>query len=75
MSWATRGLGLTGGLARELGMLLPRTVAGLTESTGWVREADIEQNLSGSMRLRPANAPPETVPTTVRARTRMQTRE
>jgi len=35
MSWATRGLGLTGGLARELGMLLPRTVAGLTESTGW----------------------------------------
>jgi pimeloyl-ACP methyl ester carboxylesterase len=35
MSWATRGLGLTKDLARELGMLLPRTVAGLNESTGW----------------------------------------
>ena len=32
MSWATRGLGIT----RELGMVLPRTVAGLNESTGWV---------------------------------------
>jgi pimeloyl-ACP methyl ester carboxylesterase len=36
MSWATRGLGFTGEVARELGMLLPRTVAGLNESTGWV---------------------------------------
>ncbi|MCW2664447.1 MAG: hypothetical protein JWP83_5599 [Mycobacterium sp.] len=36
MSWATRGLGLSRELARELGMLLPRTVAGLNESTGWV---------------------------------------
>src|SRR6516225_12077969 len=36
MSWATRGLGLSKELARELGMLLPRTVAGLNESTGWV---------------------------------------
>ena len=36
MSWATRGLGFTGELARELGMLLPRTLAGLNESTGWV---------------------------------------
>jgi pimeloyl-ACP methyl ester carboxylesterase len=36
MSWATRGLGLTGELARELGMLLPRTLSGLNESTGWV---------------------------------------
>src|SRR5246127_4013093 len=35
MSWATRGLGLSRELARELGMLLPRTVAGLNESTGW----------------------------------------
>jgi pimeloyl-ACP methyl ester carboxylesterase len=36
MSRTTRGLGLTGGLARELGMLVPRTLAGLNESTGWV---------------------------------------
>src|SRR5215510_7148790 len=36
MSWATRGLGLSREAARELGMLLPRTVAGLNESTGWV---------------------------------------
>jgi pimeloyl-ACP methyl ester carboxylesterase len=36
MSRATRGLGFTSGLARELGMLLPRTLAGLDESTGWV---------------------------------------
>src|SRR6516165_10590332 len=36
MSWATRGLGLSKELARELGMLFPRTVAGLNESTGWV---------------------------------------
>jgi Esterase PHB depolymerase len=36
MSWATRGLGFTSGLARELGMLVPRTLAGLNESTGWV---------------------------------------
>jgi pimeloyl-ACP methyl ester carboxylesterase len=35
MSWAMRGLGLSRELARELGMLLPRTVAGLNESTGW----------------------------------------
>ena len=35
MSLATRGLGLTSDLARELGMVLPRTVAGLNESTGW----------------------------------------
>ncbi len=35
MSWATRGLGISKGLARELGMLLPRTVAGLNQSTGW----------------------------------------
>ena len=32
MSWATRGLDIT----RELGMVVPRTVAGLNESTGWV---------------------------------------
>lgn len=32
MSWATRGLDI----GRELGMVLPRTVAGLNESTGWV---------------------------------------
>jgi hypothetical protein len=36
MSWATRGLGLSRELGRELGMVLPRTVAGLNESTGWV---------------------------------------
>ncbi len=36
MSWATRGLGFTAAVARELGMLLPRTLAGLNESTGWV---------------------------------------
>jgi hypothetical protein len=47
----------------------------VTESTGWIREADIDQNLSGTMRLRPSNAPPEIIPTAVRARTRMQTRE
>jgi pimeloyl-ACP methyl ester carboxylesterase len=35
MSLATRGLGLSRDLARELGMVLPRTVAGLNESTGW----------------------------------------
>src|SRR5437879_1751463 len=32
MTWATRGRDIT----RELGMVLPRTVAGLNESTGWV---------------------------------------
>src|ERR1700758_4564793 len=35
MSLARRGLGISPELARELGMLLPRTVAGLNESTGW----------------------------------------
>jgi pimeloyl-ACP methyl ester carboxylesterase len=35
MSLATRSLGLTRDLARELGMVIPRTVAGLNESTGW----------------------------------------
>jgi pimeloyl-ACP methyl ester carboxylesterase len=35
MSLATRSLGLTRDVARELGMVLPRTVAGLNESTGW----------------------------------------
>ena len=36
MSLATRGLGLTRDLARELSLVVPRTVAGLNESTGWV---------------------------------------
>jgi pimeloyl-ACP methyl ester carboxylesterase len=36
MSLATRSLGLTRDVARELGMVVPRTVAGLNESTGWV---------------------------------------
>ena len=36
MSLATRGLSLTLDLARELGLVVPRTVAGLNESTGWV---------------------------------------
>lgn len=36
MSSATRGLGRTRDIARELGMVVPRTVAGLNESTGWV---------------------------------------
>jgi pimeloyl-ACP methyl ester carboxylesterase len=35
MSLASRGLGLTRDLARELSLLVPRTVAGLNESTGW----------------------------------------
>src|ERR1700757_741613 len=35
MSLATRSLGLTRDVARELGMVLPRTVAGLNASTGW----------------------------------------
>ncbi|HEY9305652.1 MAG TPA: alpha/beta hydrolase, partial [Mycobacterium sp.] len=35
MSLATRGLGLAREVTRELSMLLPRTVAGLNESTGW----------------------------------------
>ncbi|HTZ15474.1 MAG TPA: PHB depolymerase family esterase [Mycobacterium sp.] len=35
MSLAARSLGLTRDLARELGMVVPRTVAGLNESTGW----------------------------------------
>jgi len=35
MSLATRSIGLTRDLARELGMVVPRTVAGLNESTGW----------------------------------------
>ncbi|MBV8862966.1 MAG: alpha/beta hydrolase, partial [Mycobacterium sp.] len=35
MSLATRELGFTRDVARELGMVLPRTVAGLNESTGW----------------------------------------
>jgi pimeloyl-ACP methyl ester carboxylesterase len=35
MSLTARSLGLTRDLARELGMVVPRTVAGLNESTGW----------------------------------------
>jgi pimeloyl-ACP methyl ester carboxylesterase len=35
MSMAARGLGLGRDLARELSLLVPRTVAGLNESTGW----------------------------------------
>ena len=35
MSLATRSLGLTRDVVRELGMIVPRTVAGLNESTGW----------------------------------------
>jgi pimeloyl-ACP methyl ester carboxylesterase len=35
MSKVMRGLGVTRDVARELGTLLPRTVAGLNESTGW----------------------------------------
>lgn len=35
MSRVTRGLDLAKDATRELGMLLPRTVAGLNESTGW----------------------------------------
>src|SRR6202022_1634448 len=35
MSLAARSLGLTRDVARELGTVLPRTVAGLNESTGW----------------------------------------
>lgn len=38
MRWtkALSGLGFAKDVTRELGMVLPRTVAGLTESTGWV---------------------------------------
>ncbi len=36
MSRASRGLSLAKEAARELGTLLPRTVGGLNESTGWV---------------------------------------
>ncbi|HEX5256149.1 MAG TPA: PHB depolymerase family esterase [Mycobacterium sp.] len=35
MATAMSGLGLAQDVARELGMLMPRTVAGLRESTGW----------------------------------------
>lgn len=35
MAKALNGLGLAKDVARELGMLMPRTVAGLRESTGW----------------------------------------
>jgi pimeloyl-ACP methyl ester carboxylesterase len=35
MSLGTRSLGLTRDVVRELGMVVPRTVAGLNESTGW----------------------------------------
>ena len=35
MAAAMSGLGLAQDVARELGMLVPRTVAGLRESTGW----------------------------------------
>lgn len=35
MATALSGLGLARDVARELGMLMPRTVAGLRESTGW----------------------------------------
>ncbi|OBH43967.1 PHB depolymerase family esterase [Mycobacterium mantenii] len=35
MATALNGLGLARDMARELGMLVPRTVAGLQESTGW----------------------------------------
>jgi pimeloyl-ACP methyl ester carboxylesterase len=34
-SWALRGLRSGRELARELGLVLPRTLAGLNESTGW----------------------------------------
>jgi pimeloyl-ACP methyl ester carboxylesterase len=36
MAKALSGLGLAKDVTRELGMVLPRTVAGLNESTGWV---------------------------------------
>ena len=36
MAKALSGLGSAKDVARELGMVLPRTVAGLNESTGWV---------------------------------------
>jgi pimeloyl-ACP methyl ester carboxylesterase len=36
MALATRGLGFTRDVARELGMVFPRTVAGLNESSEWV---------------------------------------
>ena len=35
MSMAARGLGLSRDLARELSLVVPRTLAGLNESTGW----------------------------------------
>src|ERR1700761_4753805 len=35
MATAMSGLGLARNMVRELGMLAPRTVAGLRESTGW----------------------------------------
>src|ERR1700742_1886061 len=35
MSRVTRGLGLAKDATREFGLMLPRTVAGLNESTGW----------------------------------------
>jgi pimeloyl-ACP methyl ester carboxylesterase len=35
MSLVTGGLGFTRDLTRELGLVLPRTLAGLNESTGW----------------------------------------
>src|ERR1700761_3624521 len=35
MSLATRSLGLSRDVVRELGKVVPRTVAGLNESTGW----------------------------------------
>jgi pimeloyl-ACP methyl ester carboxylesterase len=35
MATALNGLGLAKDVTRELGMLMPRTVAGLRESTGW----------------------------------------
>src|ERR1700761_1614493 len=35
MATAMSGLGLARNMVRELGMLAPRTVAGLHESTGW----------------------------------------
>ena len=46
-------------------------VIDVNESTGWLRAADFDQTLTGSLKLQSPNAPLESVPATVRTRMRM----
>ena len=47
----------------------------ITESTGWLRAADLDQSLTGSLKLQSPNAPLETVPTTVHTKTHLTAKD